>query len=113
MLVLLVVLLGVAAIQGSPRDSYLDAYEESHGTTAKSDREYSEPYPYPPSQPGYQYGPPSGPPKYTYGPPAPSHKYYSRLNCTKSWFSTSVAVMGLQYLCMVPLHPSTGCPTGC
>ncbi|KAJ3621056.1 hypothetical protein MTP99_003231 [Tenebrio molitor] len=75
MLVLLVVVLGVAAIQGSPRDSYLDAYEESHGTTAKNDREYSEPYPYPPSQPGYQYGPPSGPPKYTYGPPAPSHNY--------------------------------------
>ncbi|RZC39825.1 transferrin, partial [Asbolus verrucosus] len=53
-------------------DSYLDAYVESHGTPAKSDREYTEPYPFPPSQPGYQYGPP----KYAYGPPvAPVHKY--------------------------------------
>ncbi|KAJ3640627.1 hypothetical protein Zmor_027179 [Zophobas morio] len=69
---LLLVVLLVSAVQATPMDSYLEAYQESHGTTAKMDREYTEPYPYPPSQPGYHYGPP----KYSYGPPAaPVHNY--------------------------------------
>lgn len=82
----------ISARQHDARDSYLEAYTESHqgneglnqqSLAIKSDREFTEPYPYPapahgsgsfqygppllPTGPTAQYGPPSGP----YGAPAP------------------------------------------
>lgn len=68
------------------KDSYLEALEQSHGGPKKTDREYTEMYPYPapqppkpiygpPSAPGPVYGPPSGPGP-VYGPPsAPAPVY--------------------------------------